>query len=95
MLEDRYFQFLSGRQALPEYKDKKITVEYSVSPAKAVFRITDQGNGFDSKAFEKTIRDAKENLNLQGRGILMALRTFDKISYNDRGNSVTVVKNFG
>jgi PAS domain-containing protein len=95
LMEDRYFQFLSSRQNMPEHKDKKITVEYSVSPAKAVYRITDQGKGFDCHSLLKEVQGAGENLNLQGRGILMALRSFDKISYNERGNSVTLVKNFG
>ncbi|HEQ70987.1 MAG TPA: ATP-binding protein [Spirochaetia bacterium] len=94
LMEDRYFQFMHSRQQMPEHRDKKITVEYSVSQAKAVYRITDQGDGFDSRSFLATLKQAQENLNLQGRGILMALGTFDKITYNDKGNCVTLVKHF-
>ena len=95
LIEDRYFQFLSGRQSHPEYRDKKIIVEYSVSPAKAVYRITDQGDGFDCRTFLKELQAVRENINMQGRGIMMALKSFDKISYNEKGNCVTLVKNFG
>ncbi|MBN2351440.1 MAG: ATP-binding protein [Spirochaetales bacterium] len=94
LMEDAYFQFLSRRQNMPEYKDRKITVEYSVSTAKAVYRISDEGKGFDHHSFLKELAEQKENLNLQGRGIFMALNSFDKVSYGDRGNVVTLVKNF-
>jgi anti-sigma regulatory factor (Ser/Thr protein kinase) len=94
MANNNYFIFIRNRQEAPEYKDKKITVEYSLSPSKVVYRITDSGDGFDVASTFKSVKTNTEDLKLHGRGILMATGIFDKVSYNTKGNMVTLTKEF-
>jgi anti-sigma regulatory factor (Ser/Thr protein kinase)/PAS domain-containing protein len=94
LAEDNYFLFIRERQNQPEYQHKRIIVEYSLSPTKVIYRITDQGRGFDfKKAYQKT-RQPTEEIKAHGRGMMMALSVFDKVSYNKSGNSVTLLKEF-
>ncbi len=91
--ENNYFIFIRNRQKDPQFMDKKIIIEYSLSPGKVVYRITDQGKGCDVKEFNK-LKDDSENFSEHGRGILMATNVFDKVAYNNEGNRVTLVKEF-
>jgi two-component sensor histidine kinase len=49
-----YLEFLLERQKQPEYRTRKVQVEYDIRAARIVFRITDDGKGFDHK--ERTER---------------------------------------
>jgi hypothetical protein len=91
---NNYFIFIRNRQEDQKYKDKKIVVEYSLSPSKVIYRITDSGDGFDVANTFRAAKKNTESLNLHGRGIIMANSIFDKISYNTKGNRVTLVKEF-
>lgn len=92
---NNYFIFIRNRQKDQKYKDKKIIIEYSLTPSRVIYRITDNGNGFDVKNILKISDDNVESFDLQhGRGILMARNIFDKISYNTKGNMVTLTKVF-
>jgi len=92
--ENNYFIFIRQRQKDSEYKDKKIIIEYSLTPVKVIYRITDQGKGFDVNKSLSKLKDSSDNPSFHGRGILMAKNIFDKISYNKTGNRVTLVKEF-
>ncbi len=53
--------------------------------------IRDQGRGFDPNS----LPDPTDPANLEkaaGRGVLLMRSFMDEVSYNDRGNSVTLVK---
>jgi len=53
-------------------------------------RITDQGGGFDPSA----VPDPTEGENILksgGRGLYLMRQLLDEVSYNDRGNQVTLV----
>jgi anti-sigma regulatory factor (Ser/Thr protein kinase) len=88
-----YLEFLLERQKQPEYRTRKVQVEYDIRAARIVFRITDDGKGFDHKERTERARGEAELPDLaHGRGIKMSLRIFDRVRYNSRGNSVTVAK---
>ena len=93
--EGNYIEFLRERQRDPLYSSKKVRVEYSLNSRRGIFRVIDEGGGFDHRTFMK--REAQE-LNVpgqyNGRGILMARNEFDKMRYNGKGNKVTLVKRF-
>ncbi|MBP9887998.1 MAG: ATP-binding protein [Leptospiraceae bacterium] len=95
LLNDEYFEMLINRQKDPKNRTKKIIVEYSLLPDKVEFRITDAGDGFDH---QKMMSKSKNDIDLvrlgHGRGILMAKGFFDKIEFNEKGNSVYLLKNF-
>ncbi len=88
-----YFAFLQERQADPRFRDRTVTVDYSLSPRRVWFRITDQGEGFDHRAMlQKTLAEVNEASSLHGRGILLARQYFDVLRYNEKGNEVLLIK---
>lgn len=46
---NEYYKLLYNRQQNPNYKNKRIIVEFSLNPEKVEIRITDEGKGFDHK----------------------------------------------
>lgn len=88
---DAYQALLESRCQEEPYSLRKIHVEAKLSPERAEFVIMDEGKGFDPNA----LPDPTDPANLEkvsGRGVLL-MRTFmDEISYNDKGNQVTLVK---
>ncbi|MBP6739087.1 MAG: ATP-binding protein [Leptospiraceae bacterium] len=94
-IRGEYFRFLQERQNDPRYKNRKVTVHYSLKSDRVSFLIKDEGKGFDHK---KMLRDNADNANIHfldhGRGIFMTKNTFDKIKYNNPGNKVLLIKFF-
>jgi two-component system, OmpR family, response regulator len=84
-----------------------VTIAYEVSDDYVKFVITDQGAGFDpghvphaacghdgeDPAAHLCIRE-KLGLRDGGFGILIARGVMDEVTYNDRGNQVTLIKRF-
>ncbi len=90
-----YFKFLANRQNDPEIGKKHVNIEYQVDPHGVIYKITDQGEGFD---FNRVLNEAYINANTKklshGRGIIMAKNAFDRIHFNKKGNEVILEKNF-
>jgi PAS domain-containing protein len=92
--EGDYLQFLQARCQLPEYRGRTVRIVYSLSPSRVIYRISDQGSGFDHAALLKEISE-RENMELEhGRGILMTLGLFDEVRYREPGNAVFLIKRF-
>lgn len=92
--QGNYLDFLVRRQGLPEYRDRRVRVDYSIGSGRCVFRITDQGSGFDYRKMISEEGERLGNFSLgHGRGIAMARMIFDRVIYNEKGNQVTLVKN--
>jgi PAS domain-containing protein len=89
-----YFDLLQRRLRQAPYRDRKVSVEYSISAAKATIRVTDEGDGFDHKKFRLAGDEPDPSLLEHGRGLFMTLSAFDQVAYNDKGNQVTLVKAF-
>ena len=70
---------------------KKVKVEYSVDSDKVEISITDEGNGFepDSVADPRFASGLDES---SGRGLLLINSYMDTVKYNERGNSVYMVR---
>ncbi len=69
---------------------KHVRVEVTLENGRLEARITDQGRGFDPS----TIPDPTEPENIlksSGRGLFLMRQMLDEVSYNDRGNQVTLV----
>ncbi len=91
--KDNYLNFLMERQQLPEYKNKKVTIEYTITPEHAAFKISDDGKGFNhKKLFFKSAEEGKGEMIEHGRGVELALSLFDEVRYNETGNQVLLVK---
>jgi two-component system, sensor histidine kinase LadS len=94
--EGVYAEFIARRQGDPSYEGRKVRIELSVEPEAAIYTISDEGSGFDHRAFVKMdVADVNVPMKLHGRGMIISKKIFDEIRYNDAGNSVTLVKRFG
>jgi serine/threonine-protein kinase RsbW len=71
--------------------DKEVKIEYLVSSDKVEIFMTDQGDGFDPEA----VPDPRCGVNLyknEGRGLLLMQSYMDVVEFNERGNSVRMVR---
>jgi CheY-like chemotaxis protein/anti-sigma regulatory factor (Ser/Thr protein kinase) len=86
-----FYELAEKRRFEAPYRSRRIIVKASINSEKAEYIIEDQGPGFDIQE----IPDATEESNLErpcGRGILL-IRTFmDEVSFNDKGNQITMIK---
>jgi len=89
--DDSYRLLIEERRHKSPYQERRVHVHACLSRDEARFVIRDEGPGFDPHS----LPDPTDPSNLDrvcGRGVLL-MRTFmDHISYNDRGNEVTMIK---
>ncbi len=94
-MSDHYMDFIMNRRLEPTYRDRKVTIEYSLTPKRVAYKIADDGSGFDhARILSKTASSVNDEMLAHGRGITMALNIFDEIKFNKRGNQVLLVKHF-
>ncbi len=86
-----YHIVLKDRLSNPYYANKKVTVEQKFTLKEVIYKISDEGNGFDVKKYYN-----QENPNLSssihGRGIFITKNAFDTVKYNKKGNVVVLIK---
>jgi PAS domain S-box-containing protein len=93
--DGKYFSLLTTKQNEPHLKNRKVNIEFSIDEEKAVYTISDQGEGFNYEAFiNKSPNETNLSMLTHGRGITMAQNIFDKMTFNDKGNKVKLVKLF-
>ncbi len=89
--ESNYADLIEARRNESPYRERRVHVSARLSPAEAVFVVTDEGPGFNVSA----VPDPNDPANLErigGRG-LMLIRTFmDAVEHNERGNRITMTK---
>jgi len=96
MRTGRYFELLQERRLDPRYRALRVVVEYSISASRATFRVTDEGSGFDHAKYAKGAGGEPDADILEhGRGLFITMGAFDKVLFNEAGNQVTLVKDFG
>jgi anti-sigma regulatory factor (Ser/Thr protein kinase)/PAS domain-containing protein len=96
MFNDRYFEFIAERKNDDRYRNRRVELVYSLDKEKAVYTITDEGEGFDYTAYlENDLSELNENLQLHGRGLAMSKSIFDKMEFNEKGNQITLTKHLG
>ncbi|THB68139.1 MAG: cyclic nucleotide-binding protein, partial [Spirochaetaceae bacterium] len=74
----------------PAISAKRVLFAWESSDDKTVFTIRDEGEGFDVSAIRKKTAE-QDIFSFHGRGIAMAESMVGNISYNDKGNEVTLV----
>ena len=91
--KDEYSRVRKERLENPEYANRKIEIDLVVSSDDARITIKDDGIGFDtSKHTEIDPLDAFLNENNHGRGITLMQLYVDGITYNEKGNQITLIK---
>ena len=86
-----FYKLARERAQVEPYIDRRIHVWYSMTPREAIYRIRDEGPGFDPKL----LPDPTDPANLEkpsGRGVLLMKTFMDEVIYNDAGNEVTMIK---
>ena len=86
-----YEQLLAGRAAREPFCGRTVTVLVRRTSDEMAIEIRDEGGGFNWRA----LPDPTDPANLladHGRGVLLAQISADQVSYNERGNIVTLLK---
>jgi anti-sigma regulatory factor (Ser/Thr protein kinase) len=76
---------IANRRELPKYAARRVTLEYSVDSERYMFRVSDEGEGFDVDTY---LKDCDASVGKRGRGIVMAQDCFDRLVYSDNGRTV-------
>lgn len=78
------------RRRQSPYRDRRIAVDATISPAEATFVVRDEGPGFDWQA---TLAHAPaESIESgSGRGLVLIRAFIDEVKFNPRGNEITLV----
>jgi CheY-like chemotaxis protein len=90
--DERLFEALADeRRGQEPYCLRRIRVQVQLDRDSARFVVADEGPGFDTAIFDRSVQP--EDLNrIGGRGLLL-IRTFmDQVNFNESGNQITMVK---
>lgn len=89
--EELFDKAMDERRRLSPYRDRKVYVKITISPDGVTFVVRDDGDGFDpSKVPDPTSEEGLEAVS--GRGILLMQSLMDEVTFNEKGNEVTLVK---
>ncbi|MFN3603826.1 MAG: ATP-binding protein [Leptonema sp. (in: bacteria)] len=86
-----YSEVLKERLTNPLYNHRKVTIEYKFTKSEVIYKITDQGKGFDATKYMNQ-KDVHLSGSLHGRGIFITKNAFDKVMYNKKGNCAVLIK---
>jgi CheY-like chemotaxis protein len=89
--ETDYYALADQRRTQHPYASRKVYVDATLSRSELSFIITDDGPGFDTAR----VLDPTAEVNLDrigGRGLLLINSFMDSVTYNKRGNQITMVK---
>ena len=97
LIEERYEELLTGRLAHARLRDRTVAIHvvHDRGANVMVYRIIDEGNGFQWRSLLGRAHEACESEATNGRGIFLARAFFPSLTYNDRGNEVTLTVPLG
>jgi CheY-like chemotaxis protein/anti-sigma regulatory factor (Ser/Thr protein kinase) len=94
--ENRLNELIHERAAMPDLARRRVHVGCSITPAGLVCTIRDEGAGFDHSIYS-SVQDPGQlfeelGTSLHGRGIMLTCLQFDKVEFNEIGNTVRIEK---
>lgn len=89
--EDELTQFIKRRSGQLPYRDRRVSVEVTVTSDEAVVKVRDDGPGFDTSTIPELGSPKAMEPNV-GRGLVLMQTFVDQLTFNDTGNEVTLVK---
>jgi anti-sigma regulatory factor (Ser/Thr protein kinase) len=93
--DNSYFELVARRRELPGFAGRSVEMIYAIDSKKVVYRIKDEGRGFDhQKYIDSLFEYANRQMLSHGRGLVLTRNIFDKVSYNSRDNRVLLIKHF-
>ncbi|MDH5667608.1 MAG: response regulator [Nitrospira sp.] len=92
LAEGRYEELLEERLARPQLRTRKIIIQvlYEKEAGCVVYRVIDEGTGFNWRDILGRSPDACDGKDASGRGIFLARSLFPDLTYNDPGNEVMI-----
>ncbi len=72
--------------------DKMVTVEVEGREDTLIFRVKDQGQGFDFNSFGKEPSSMEEILAQRGRGLFIAKSVMDRVEYKFEDGSLIIME---
>ena len=91
LAEGQYEQLLAHRLAQARLRDRRVIIDvlHEKDSNSLVYQITDEGKGFKWRSLLTRSQDVCESEE-NGRGIFLARSFFPCLTYNERGNEVTI-----
>jgi DNA-binding response OmpR family regulator len=83
-------KLLEERLGDPRLAKRRIHVTVDYQPGRAVYRIRDEGRGFDPEA-ERT-KPLAATTALHGRGLMLIRHYMDEVTWNETGNQIRLAK---
>lgn len=92
LVQGRHEELLRQRLAVPRLNVRRITihVRYEQDADRLIYHIADEGNGFAWRPFLQCSDESCGPAAVNGRGIFIAQSLCSNLTYNERGNEVTV-----
>ena len=66
-------------------------MNFESRPGELIFRIEDEGNGFDPQRIKDPTDVSGEIDEQAGRGLFMILRLADEVHFNEKGNQIEMI----
>lgn len=89
---DAFYALALRRRGEAPYRSRKVEIHYDYSPRRLKVTIRDEGPGFDwSRALEEEASPAELP---HGRGLIIMKALSSGLSYNEKGNELTLVFDF-
>lgn len=97
LADNRYEELVARRLTHARLKGRKVAIHvlYEQDAECVVYRIADEGNGFKWRSILTRAQDACRSEDASGRGVFLARSFFPSLTYNDRGNEVTITVPLG
>ena len=89
--EQLYYEMGEARKLIWPYCDRRVHVFAALGAERVRFVIRDEGPGFN----HEQVLDPTQEENLErigGRGLLLIRNFMDEVSYNNRGNEISLIK---
>jgi anti-sigma regulatory factor (Ser/Thr protein kinase) len=95
--ENRYEELLAQRLTDSRFKDRQVTIRvlYEKGAKSLSYCIVDEGKGFRWRSILDRAHEACSPDDANGRGIFLAQSFFPSLTYNDRGNEVSLTVSLG
>ena len=91
LLEGKGEDLQTRRRTAPPYMERKVRVTIVMDNEQARFAIADEGPGFDPSSIPAAGQPGSLDPET-GRGLVLMRAFFDEVTFNNRGNEVTLVK---